>query len=472
MKKSGRSLESANNAPGDHPALSELRTQLEEFDAPRLVDLLLHLASDGVELHDRIQTLSGPPSERAKVRTKLRKRLDRIKNVDDYYTYCEAPSYVAQIESWIEDVAHAFLPGDARSACDLLEEFIRADQQIIESVDDSDGAAGDTFRRACGLWHVAAALDPSDEDWVIRLHSLYGTNDYGVRDALLDHAGPHLPEPELRRLLRLFRDQAERYHGNEFRCERGTALTAMGQIAGTLRDAGLYEDVVKMRSPEPNALQAISIAKRYLAFGPVEKAIEWLEMHERDERSDRERLELLAEAYGQAGHREKVMTTRRVISEQSMSRAALDELLRVLPPAERAAARRSAIERATAGGKPVPATRLLFHLGEGERAAQVILRDRGELESAFYGDLLELAQDFSKVGESLAEIVCYRILLVQILDQGRSKAYHHAADYARHLEAADRTVSDYGDLTTHTAFMEEMRATHGRKYSFWRRLEP
>jgi hypothetical protein len=465
------SFDSAYEPPGSHPALDDLRHRLAELDAKQLVDLLLHLASGGEGLYERIETLALSPTEGSRAQAALLDRLERLTDVDDYYTDREARDYADQLDRWIDDVAHAFLPNDPRAACDLLEQFIRADQEIIESVDDSDGDAGSTFRRACELWHRAAGLDPGDEDWVSRVYSLYGGNAYGLRDSLLDHAGPHLPEFELRRLVGLFEEQATRIAEDDDRYARGAALAAIGQIAGTLCDASLYEDTVRMRSPEPNSLQAISIARCYLEFGPAEKAIEWLEKHRGEERFDRERLELLAEAYDRLGDRDRLIAMRREISEKSLSREALDDLFAVLPRSEHVATRQSAIDRARSATDTIAAARLLLHLGESGQAAEAIVRGREEFESTFFGDLLELARELRKAGESLAEIVCYRVLIAQILDRGRSKAYHHAVDYVRHLEAMDRSFSDYAALDTNARFMDELRAAHGRKYSFWQQLD-
>ena len=143
-------------------------------------------------------------------------------------------------------------------------------------MDDSNGSIGDAFRRACASWHRAAAALPADPAWVERVHELHAGNEYGTRDAILDEAATRLSELELRRLARIYEQEAESAPRDDRSHRALTATTAMGQVACALGDVALYERSVRIRSPQPNSLQAAEIEKQYLRFGPVERAVEWL----------------------------------------------------------------------------------------------------------------------------------------------------------------------------------------------------
>ena len=471
MSTSLRRVPSTSDLPGAHPSLDALRHRLEGFEPRTLVELLLQLAAGDHELNERIETLTQAMSSRSRAKALLERGLEQLIDINDYHTRGEAREYVRAVEQWLDDVVFTILPTDPVTARDLLERLLRADRQIVESVDDSYGDVGQAFRRACELWHRAAGSDPAGEDWVNRVHSLHETNDYGLRDALLDYAGPHLPESELRRLAGIFEDRAGRSARKEERYERNSAIAAMGQVADTLRNASLYEKAIRIHPGEPNPSQAIEIARRYLEFGPVETAIEWLEKHRDERRFDHERLGLLAEAYQRMGLRDQLIAVRRELSGRSLSIEAFDELVAVLPEAEHVAARQAAIERARSSEDPVAAARLLLHLGDAAGSAELIIGRREVLKASFYGHLLELARELREAGESLAEVVCYRVLILQILDEGRSKAYHHAVDYVLQLDAIDRSFSSYAGLATHAAFTKELRAAHRRKSSFLRQLD-
>jgi hypothetical protein len=84
---------------------------------------------------------------------------------------------------------------------------------------------------------------------------------------------------------------------------------------------------------------------------------------------------------------------------------------------------------------------------------------------------LGLAKAFEKVDCNLAATACYRTLLLDILTQARSKAYGHGARYYKKLEALAKRVKEFESLPTHHAFVQQLHAAHGRKKSFWARLQ-
>ena len=156
-------------------------------------------------------------------------------------------------------------------------------------------------------------------------------------------------EPDLRRLAELYEREAEATRDDEG-YESLAASAAMGQVACALEDAELYERSVRIRSPRPNALQALGIADKYVRFGPVETAIAWLEQAE-DDRRDHERLELLVQAHERLGDREALTQARRQLWERSLSAEAFEAHAALLPAKARRAARRK-LERPK--GSPQP----------------------------------------------------------------------------------------------------------------------
>jgi len=448
----------------------DLRTRLARADVNTLATFLARLAEEDAALRERIETLAlrQAPSDYAR---SLDRRLRRLRNGRAFISYEESGEFARELEAWLDDVETGLLEADPGTACELVDRFVQSDAQILERADDSNGSIGDAYRRACGLWHRAAAALPADTARVERVHELHAGNDYGTRDAILDEAATSLSELELRRLARIYEDEAEADPDDDDDRALG-ATTAMGQVACALGDAALYERSVRIRSPEPNALQAEDIAKQYLRFGPAERAIEWLTRPEdRTDRHRRERLDLLAEAYERLGQSDALLDARRRLSERSLSPERFAEYAALLPDDERDAARRAALDRAERSDRAVAAARFLLALGEDERAAALVLHRHDQLGDAFYGDLLELAQHLEKAGRPLPAIACYRTLTDQILEQGRSKAYRHAQRYVDRLAQLDTTVDDHGDLPTHAQYIAGLRQHRGRKYSFWNRID-
>jgi hypothetical protein len=400
----------------------------------------------------------------------LSARLKRFRTRRRFISYAESGAVASELDAWLDDVEARLLPADPAAAWKLVERFIRSDEQIIGHADDSNGAIGDTFRRACGLWQRAAAALPADPAWVERIHALHAGNDYGTRDALLDEAATRLSELELRRLARIYEQEALAAPKNDKEYRGLAAAAAMGQVARALGDAALYERSVRIRSPRLNELQAADVAEVYLRFGPVERVVELLAEGDCEERFLDERLELLAQAYEKLGERAALLDVRRQLWERSLSAKRLREYAALLPPAEQEAARRQAIERAERSDAPVAAGVFLLDLGEDERAGALVLRLRDRLGAAYYEDLLVLARRFEKSSQPVAAIACYRALADQILDAGRSTAYRHAKRYVDRSAALDAAVCDERVLPGHARYLAQLRERHARKSSFWRLL--
>jgi len=252
----------------------------------------------------------------------LRKRLMAVKRGRRFIDYRQSREFAAELSGWLADVGDGLVETDPDAALGLLEEFIGSDGRILGRVDDSNGLIGDAFRLACGMWHRAASKLPASPDWVKRVYDLHADNDYGVRDALLDEAALRLSELELRRLAKTYEEEAgtppTRPDNSERDWQAHSAATSMGQVALALKDAALYEKSLRIRSPQLNTIQATKVAEKYVAFGPVEKAVSLLEFSQSDDR-DLGQLDVLAEAYEKLGDSAKLRETRKRLFERSVS---------------------------------------------------------------------------------------------------------------------------------------------------------
>jgi hypothetical protein len=452
--------------------LDDLRAKLAKADPSVLVDFLVRLAGEGGALAERIDTLA-EGGDTGAVAASLAARLKRFRARRRPISYGESGAVAGELHAWLDDLESQLLPADPAAAWKLVERFIRSDEQIIGRADDSNGAIGDTFRRACGLWLRAAAALPADPAWVERIHALHAGSDYGTRDALLDEAATRLSELELRRLARIYEQEALAAPKNDTGYRGLAAAAAMGQVARALGDAALYERSVRIYSPRLNDLQAADVAREYLRSGPVERAVELLTgVDDDDDRFRDERLDLLAEAYEKLGDPAALRDARRRLCEGSLSAKRLRAYAALLPPAEADRARREALERAERSDSPVVAGAFLLDLGEDERAGALVLRLRERLGAAYYEDLLALARRFEKSSQPVAAVACYRALADQILDAGRSTAYRHAKRYVDRSAALDAAVRDERVLPGHARYLAELRDQHGRKSSFWRLFAP
>jgi hypothetical protein len=124
-----------------------------------------------------------------------------------------------------------------------------------------------------------------------------------------------LREDELRALASHFeRDAVELMERTVRGTERSYRVinpaSAIGLVAEALRDPHLYEQSIRIYSPEPNELQRLDIAAHHLECGDAEGSLRWLQGPWR-EASEYERLRLLDGAYALTGDIAKQIEIRR-----------------------------------------------------------------------------------------------------------------------------------------------------------------
>ena len=449
----------------------ELRAKLEEVDREQLASLITQLADEDNGIRDRAEALAlrGDPTAHADA---LRQRLERWKRGRHFISYSESTAFARQLDTWLDELEEELLAVNPEATLKLADAFIRSDRRIIDRSDDSNGSIGGAYRRACGLWLRAAARLGASPTWVDRLHDLHADNGYGVRDALLDDAGTLLSELELRRLATIYeqeyRTEAKRTTGAPYRSLAPAA--AMGQVARAAGDAELYQRSVRLHSPQPNSLQALEIAKQYIRFGPVDKAVPWLTGAAGSGR-DVDRLDLLAEAYEKLGDRSGLLEVRRKLWENTLSPEAFCEYIALLPPSKHEEARGHAVEKASHSDDVVMGTSLLLSLGESASAEALMWRLRDRLVDAYYTHLIDLGKQCEAAECAVGAVLCLRALTDQILAAGRTKTYRYAKRYLDRLGALDGRVSDYRDIPDHRGYLEHLREAHGRKRSFWKLVD-
>ena len=102
-----------------------------------------------------------------------------------------------------------------------------------------------------------------------------------------------------------------------------------------------------------------------------------------------------------------------------------------------------------------------------DAAAMYVLENQNLVESVSYDHLVEWVKIFEKCASNVAAVLVYRILLLDILHAGCTKAYRHAARYFKALDRLDSDTADYCCLMDKADFNQQLLAFHGKKRSFW-----
>jgi len=243
----------------------------------------------------------------------------------------------------------------------------------------------------------------------------------------------------------------------------------MGLVARALRDPKLYEQSIRVHSPEPNTLQANDIAEQYLVCGDGAGALRWLD-GPAAENAQFQRLDLLDRAYELLRDRDRQIEIRRELYRLTPGIHSYRALEEILPIGERGALRVRACRDAKTSPHVASAAELLFALEEPALAEQLIIERSGELDGRNYALLTALVKTAKANNRFLAAVLIWRVLIDAILARGYAKAYGHAVRYLLELRTVSASIADYRDHPSHESYEGALRLAHGRKVSFWGRL--
>ena len=465
----------AENEPPFCPmSIDTLKEKLADIHADTLRDFVFDLYLRYPELNDKIEALAlaNDPVALSKV---LGTRIASLRRGRRFIDYRASFDFSREQEAVLDDIENGLLALSPKRAFDLVDRFLATAESVLNRVDDSSGSIGQVYRDAVILWLTAAkAWQGANVDWLERVYDIYQQNDYGVLDTLLPNAHLLLSQDQLKQLACRYENELRKSlktPEQEGRLNHAAvhSLVALGAIADALRDPALYERSVLMHSPQPNNLQMKSICEKYLQYEQPNAAMRYLN-HAWESRFEHDRLTLLDEACLQAGDRQRLKAIRCRLFQSEQSHASFTRYLEVLDEDEKEKARDSAIKLAEKGRNILLSADLLLSLGLPDRAQTLVLSRHHELPESFYDNLLRLGKAFEKADCGLAATACYRALLLDILTQGRSKAYGHGAQYFKKLEALAEHIKVYEPLPDHHAFVQQLQSDHGRKRSFWARL--
>jgi len=397
--------------------------------------------------------------------TELARQIAALRRSRKFVGYRESFTLARELRELLTTLRERILPDLPARAFELADAFIRADSRVFERLDDSAGIVGDAFRDACLLWLDAAAQSRKDEDWVERIHALTADNDYGVRDPLLPHAARLLSEHELRRLARRYEEEGKRSGSRE--AANGSWIN-LGEVARALRDPSLLERAGLARGYALSDRHQLEIARHCVEWGQIDEALTRLESIAD---GDYSRDCLLFDCYEKKGNRDVQVRLLWRLFEAVPDIEHLARLLALVPEAEQVATRSRAREISVRNSRTTDAIEFLLRAGWEDDAERIAIERRSDLDGHHYPTLLELAKLAVSAGRPRVEVVCYRNLLRCILEDGRSKAYGHAAKYFKRLVRLDDAITDYHPLPDHTQFVQELRRDHGRKSAFWGRVE-
>ncbi len=403
----------------------------------------------------------------------LKRQVEQLTASDEFVDYRHAPQLSSQIERLLVDISN-LAELDAAQALALLDQLLVSHGGILERVDDSGGYIGDVLCDAVSLWLTVAAdlrsQQPLARNWAADVVAYHAANDYGCFDAIISGSRCLLSEDELRQLGLQFeselRGALNAATGEGHNRQRSYASLGLRSVAEALSDISLYELSTLLISPHPNTLQLERIIRYALDIGAMERAEYWLQQPQWRE-DERRYASLHNQLLKHQGNIDQLKQNLLADWQRAPSACKLEAYWNYANEAERQAVAAQVHAQAESLNDAAVAIEMLLFIDSVGPAAEHLIARHAALSGVWYGTLLGWIERFKAAGQTLAGIVCYRLLLTDLLERGYSKAYHHGARYFHVLLALDREQPDYRGLDSAQAFIASLQSRHWRKRSFW-----
>ena len=452
--------------------LQQLLAKATETELKEIVTGIFGLSS-AVDARIESMLLTSSPKALA---IALKNRIAAVKRGRSFIDYRLCAEFSGQLDAIVDDIT-LLVDSAPQLAFELVDAFIATHTSVYERSDDSSGYIGMSYQEAVTLWlKVASAwrvIDAQAIDWVEVVFNYHNDNEYAVWDELISGSGPLLSDDELTQLVWRFEaqfKQAQIQDDSGYSAKNTNATFAIAGVAQALGSVELYERATFLRSPSPNELQKANIVEFCLGVNDGDAALKWLAptwsgYHETT------RLGLLDKTLNLLGKHDELRALRVQQYELQPDHLRLSALLEVSSGEQANELRQHALGKSLSLSNLTLRIRAVIDLGAVDIAAAQIIESRERCDEICFSHLGDITKVFVKAGEFVAAVICYRSLLEDILNDGRSKAYHYAASYYQKLATFDEVINDYQPIQNWQEYQECLRKIHGRKSAFWRRIK-
>lgn len=460
----------------------------------RLTELLLELAASDPAIKRQLKLAVASSSSPQAAAAQVRQRLATIGRSRRFLEREQRQLIRKDLTAQLDAITGAIAQGDPTAALELLWQFLALGDNVLGRCDDSSGLIGDIFRDAIRqLGPTASAARPEPLALAEQVFEAFCHNGYGVYDDVIQQLAEPLGPAGLAALKQRFEQLGEQpvpvppreewqqvsygsggpTYAHE-RAESSRQWTVKLGLQAVAEASGDVDGFIAQYTPEQQRFPRIAaeIAQRLLAAGRAEEALAALTRAT----PDRSRWpEMTWEhthiaALQALGHRSEAQAARWHCFERCLDATLLRAYLDQLPAFEDVEAEQRAIAHALA--YPSLTQSLCFLLSWPSALAQtaeLVVTRRSELEGAQYEVMGAAAEKLSR-DHPLAATLALRSMIDFTLTEARSSRYSHAARHLQSCALLSQRIKDWGDISSHEAYMAAIRSGHGRKSAFWQRI--
>ncbi len=444
-----------------------------EFLADRLIELSQFDDSLAKELE--MLTFKNDPDKLAK---KINQQINGIKRSKKFIPWNQTHEITDKLDQIIRFIEHDLLPLSSTLAIDSIEKLFNVEECIYERADDSSGSIGITFSYLVELWGKAWAKH-TDRDvnllcdkllTILMHHQYYSTNQ------IIHNFAQALGSKGLITLEKLVSDEKS---FNSYALKR-----IYTDIADVSADLDKYIDACeKYGSLDEDSV--CDIAERLIKKSRIEEAIDWLLHKPKDVSLDSntlafdpdkvnysKRFDLLIEAYDSETMLEEAQSLRWILFKKTLSTKYFKGLVKHQDKASIQKIKTEAYQFAFEhyDGSLHALLSFLYDLQDYEKLDLAIITYYNALDDCSYSLYRPLSKNLVLAGFPLSACLLRRKLIEGVLNRAISKYYKYAISDLNLAAKYAESVIDWLEFDPHNKFVEQLKASHGRKSAFWSKI--
>ena len=445
---------------------------LQALGLERVAELMIEECGSNSQFKQRVQRAIAAVSEPKSLISLVKKQLAGLARGTKFYEARAASELSDKLDEVRRAILNEVAPLDIEAAIELSEKFLSMHGKIFERADDSYGEIGTVFFQGVkDLAELYGRLDSCDRRQLADVvFVLYGKNNYGIYNKLIEDFGAVLGAEGLDRLEDLLKKQMAGEEGAKMQsaASRFDCIEGLLQVADARGGVDEYIALVESYKGTPGDYQLLDIAERLLKAERFEEALNRLEqIEDASHRADRKRR-LEIEALEGLGNAKKAQEIRIEDFLASPFPSDFEECLNHAEHPEQL--KEELLEAVTSHRYPSTVLGFLTELGEIERAAALVLQHRDRWEGRSYYDLQPAAKRL-QTDWPLEATILYRALIEDIVERARSKSYSHAVRYMKVLEKLSPQIDNWMELPTHETYFDRLREAHKRKRALWSKYD-
>lgn len=442
------------------------KENLQTLGVARLAELLEEFCNNDTFLAKRMHFILAAEEGSDKLSAIIGKQISSIAQSSAFVDWQKTSAYIDEIDDLRNIIVTMLAKADPVKAIEHLWSFLALYIGVSKRLEDGNNDAIDIFTYAVdNLAELYLVFENLDE--IILAEKVFETLEANDLEIFLS-------------LVKVLREVL----GNKGRAHLKTALmkvpedTKGGSIVSSVlmdladadKDVDAYIAIVN-ECPDRISNEVAKIAKRLLAANRPQDALMWLNKPvDSHWNSCHERIDLKILTLEQLSRKSEAQTLRLARFNRTLSIDYLRDYLKFLPDFEDFKAEQEAISHAETFPNFLSALSFLVNWPALESASRLVHHRYSEINGKAYETLNFAADTLSEKYPDAATRI-YRYNIISVLDKSRNKYYPLAVRDLQNCASIAKQISPTPTLPGHDIFVACLREKHGRKLSFWNKID-